>query len=393
MAVTLIKNGKVITPFRMLKDGYVVFEDGIIREVGTGEPGALGAHETVDAGGMYVSPGFIDIHTHGGGGYDYMDNDVESFHGAARTHLCFGTTTIVPTTLTSTNEELKLSLETFKKAKYTPHDGAYLHGLHLEGPYFSMANKGAQDPRYIRDPKPEEYNEILSWSDEIVRWSIAPELPGALALGRELRRRGIVASAGHTDAECCQGLEAFENGFTLLTHFYSAMQGCRRINAFRHAGMVEAGYLMDECDVEIIADGCHLPEDCLRLIYQTKGAQHICLITDSLRPAGTDVKESIIGSKKNGNPVIIEDGVAKLPDRTAFAGSIATTNRLVRNMVELADVPLTQAVRMASATPARVMGMTNKGRIAADYQADILFFDQNIDIAAVYLNGELKFSK
>ncbi|MBO5646215.1 MAG: amidohydrolase family protein, partial [Clostridia bacterium] len=196
MAVTLIKNGKVITPFRMLKDGYVVFEDGIIREVGTGEPGALGAHETVDAGGMYVSPGFIDIHTHGGGGYDYMDNDVESFHGAARTHLCFGTTTIVPTTLTSTNEELKLSLETFKKAKYTPHDGAYLHGLHLEGPYFSMANKGAQDPRYIRDPKPEEYNEILSWSDEIVRWSIAPELPGALALGRELRRRGIVASAG-----------------------------------------------------------------------------------------------------------------------------------------------------------------------------------------------------
>ena len=393
MAVTLIKNGKVITPFRMLKDGYVVFEDGIIREVGTGEPGALGAHETVDAGGMYVSPGFIDIHTHGGGGYDYMDNDVESFHGAARTHLCFGTTTIVPTTLTSTNEELKLSLETFKKAKYTPHDGAYLHGLHLEGPYFSMANKGAQDPRYIRDPKPEEYNEILSWSDEIVRWSIAPELPGALALGRELRRRGIVASAGHTDAECCQGLEAFENGFTLLTHFYSAMQGCRRINAFRHAGMVEAGYLMDECDVEIIADGCHLPEDCLRLIYPTKGAQHICLITDSLRPAGTDVKESIIGSKKNGNPVIIEDGVAKLPDRTAFAGSIATTNRLVRNMVELADVPLTQAVRMASATPARVMGMTNKGRIAADYQADILFFDQNIDVSAVYLKGELKFSK
>ncbi len=393
MSVKLIRNGKVITPFRLLPDGYVVIEDGIIREVGTGEPGAVGADETIDAQGLYVSPGFIDIHTHGGGGYDYMDNDVEAFHGAARTHLCFGTTTIVPTTLTSTNEELKKSLETFKKAKYTPHDGAFLYGLHLEGPYFSMAKKGAQDPRFIRNPDPKEYLEILSWSDEIVRWSIAPELPGALALGRELRRRGIVVSAGHTDAECCQGLEAFENGFTLLTHFYSAMEGCRRINAFRHAGMVEAGYLMDECDVEIIADGCHLPADCLRLIYQVKGPSRICLITDSLRPAGTDVKESVIGSKENGNPVIIEDGVAKLPDRSAFAGSVATTNRLVRNMIQLADVPLTQAVRMASSTPARVMGMKDRGRIAADYRADILFFDANIDIAEVYLAGERKFRK
>lgn len=393
MGYKAIINGTVLTPFRQLHGGYVLIENGTIKAVGTGELGHIDNCEIIDAKGRYVSPGFIDIHTHGGGGYDYMDNTVEAFLGAARAHLMFGTTTIVPTTLTCTNEELKKSLVNFKKAKYTKHDGAYLHGLHLEGPYFSMEMKGAQDPRYIRTPNPAEYNEILSWSDEIVRWSIAPELPGALAMGRELKKRGILVAAGHTDAECSQGLEAFENGYTLLTHFYSAMQGCRRINAFRHAGMVEAGYLLDEMDVEIIADGCHLPDHLLRMIYKVKGPSRICLITDSLRPAGTDVSESIIGSKENGQRVIVEDGVAKLPDRTAFAGSIATTNRLVRTVMQLADVPLCDAVRMMTSTPARVMGLSNKGRIAPDMQADILLFDSNIDVSAVYLNGELKFSK
>lgn len=393
MSVTLIRNGRVLTPFRCIENGYVVMEDSHIREVGSGEPGALGPHETVDAGGDYVSPGFIDIHTHGGGGYDYMDNTVEAYHGAARTHLEHGTTTIVPTTLTSTDEELQKSLATFRAAKATPHDGAYLHGLHLEGPYFDPENAGAQDPRFIKAPTPEDYRRILSWSDDIVRWSIAPELPGAMAMGRELRRRGIVASAGHSGATCAVAREAFENGYTLITHLYSGMQGVRRINAFRHAGLVEAGFLLDEMDVEIIADGCHLPADLLQLIYRTKGAEHVCLVTDSLRPAGTDVKESVIGSLENGNPIIIEDGVAKLPDRTAFAGSVATTDRLVRTMRELAGATLVDAVRMASSTPARVMGMQDKGRIAPDYQADILIFDDHIDISRVYLAGNCKFAR
>ncbi len=393
MPRTFIYNGRVITPWRVLQNGHVLMEDGVITAVGAGNAeipeGAVG----IDAKGNYVAPGFVDIHTHGGGGFDFMDGDAESILGAARAHLLFGTTTIVPTTVSADNNKLWPVFEAYRKAKATKHDGADLGGLHLEGPYFNIEQKGAMDPKFVRNPDEKEIEEILSRSDDIVRWSVAPELPGALEMARKLRKLGIIPSLGHTMAVYDQVLEAFENGFTLCTHLYSAMAGVRRINAFRHAGPVEAAFLIDEMDVEIIADGVHLPQALLKLIMQNKGPDRVALVTDSMRAAGQESGTSILGAKDIGLPVIIEDGVAKLADRSAFAGSIATTDRLIRVMRDKAGVTLADAVRMMSTTPARIMGYSDRGRIAPDFRADIVIFDEDIKMQKVFVAGELRYEK
>lgn len=385
----ILYNGRVITPWRILENGYVLISDGKIEAVGIGS--APEADEKTDVEGQYIAPGFIDIHTHGAGGYDFMDGTVEDMLGAARAHLEHGTTTLLPTTVSAANEQLMPVLEAFNRAKTVSHTGAELYGLHLEGPYFSMEQKGAMDPKYVRNPDMAEVENVLSRSPYIVRWSIAPELPGALEMGRFLRRRGILPSVGHTMATDEETFAAIESGFTLCTHLYSAMPGVRRINAFRHAGPVEAAFVTDDMDVEIIADGCHLPSTLLRLIYSVKGPGRVALITDSMRAAGQDVTESILGAKATGLPVIVEDGVAKLPDRTAFAGSVATADRLVRTMTRLAGAPIQDAVRMMTATPARIMGMANKGRLAPGCDADVVTFGENVSVSRVYKGGELFF--
>ena len=375
-------------PYRVINDGCVIVENGKIQCVSEGEV-KTGDCLEINAMGNYVAPGFIDIHTHGGGGHDFMDGTVEAYLGAIEMHARHGTTTIVPTTLTSTNEELKNTFDVFRQAKARHTKGACMLGLHLEGPYFAMSQKGAQDPRYIRNPEFEEYDEILKLSDDVIRWSAAPELDGALEFGRYLKARGILPSVAHTDAIFEQMEEAFENGFTHVTHLYSGMSGVRRINAYRYAGAVEYAFYNDEMTVEIIADGVHLPASLLKLIYKIKGPDKTCLVTDAMRAAGMPEGETILGSLKNGMRVLVEDGVAKLPDRTAFAGSVATADRLVRTMVKMADVPLTDAVRMMTSTPARIIGIDGrKGALAAGMDADIVIFDENIDIKLAMVEGK-----
>lgn len=317
-----------------------------------------------------------------------MDGTVEAYIGAAMEHARHGTTALVPTTVASTTESLKETFETYKKAKSANTHGAVFLGLHLEGPYFSMEQRGAQDPRHIRNPEREHYEEILSWSDDIVRWSAAPELDGAMEFGRFLRDRGILPSIGHSDAIYEEVLEAYENGYTHITHLYSGMSGVRRINAYRYAGVIESAFLIDEMTVEIIADGAHLPESLLKLIYKIKGPDKIALITDSMRAAGMPEGESILGGIRDGQKVLVEDGVAKLMDRTAFAGSVATADRLVRTMTDIADVPLIDAVRMMTITPARIMGVDDKkGSIAIGKDADLVLFDDNITVDTVIIGG------
>ncbi len=390
----LIYNARLITPWRVLEKGWVAWEEGKIIGIGQGEP-KLRADAKTDAAGDFVAPGFIDIHTHGAGGHDFMDAEPEGFIAAARTHLEHGTTTIVPTTVSSTNEKLLPVLRAFDEAyaleKAGKNNGAALWGLHLEGPYFNLENRGAMDPRYVRDPDMDEVAETLAASDRIVRWSVAPELEGAMEMGRMLYERGIVASIGHTMAVYEDTMAAVESGYTLCTHLYSAMPGVRRINAFRHAGVIETAFLTDGLDVEIIADGCHLPQSLLKLIYKEKGPAHIALITDSMRAAGQDVTESILGGRDGGLPVIVEDGVAKLPDRTAFAGSIATADRLIRTMWELSGAPIEDVVRMMTETPARIMGMKNRGRLAIGFDADIVRFDDGVRVKTVVKQGKTEF--
>jgi len=388
---TKIINGRILTPYRIIENGTVAFENGRIIYAGQGDI-ELGDSITIDAKGNYVSPGFIDIHTHGGGGHDFMDGTCEAFLGAAEMHGMHGTTSILPTTLTSTNEELMRTFEIFREAKARNTNGAQFLGLHLEGPYFAMSQRGAQDPRYIRNPDKDEYEKILSLSDDIVRWSIAPELDGAIELGRVLRDKGILPSIGHSDAEYEQVQEAFENGYTHVTHLYSGMSIVHRRNAYRYLGVVESAFLIDNLTVEVIADGCHLPPALLELIYKIKGPSKIALITDSLRGAGMPEGESIAGSLQNGQKVIIEDGVAKLLDRSAFAGSVATTDRLVRTVVKQAGIPLLDAVRMMTITPAEIIGVDNrKGSLIKGKDADILIFDDDINVKMTVVMGKVVF--
>ena len=384
-----ITNGKIILRDSIIPSGTLLVEEGKIIAVTAGDA-EFSDTRVIDAQGQYIAPGFIDIHVHGGGDHDFMDGTEEAFLKVAEMHAAHGTTSIMPTTLTADRKGILNTLEVYEQAHTQNKFGAQFIGLHLEGPYFSMNQRGAQDPRYIRDPDPDEYLEILSHSQSIKRWSAAPERKGAIAFGKVLCERGILPSMAHTDAIYEEALEAFENGYTLLTHFYSAMSGVTRKNAFRYAGVIEAGYLHDDLDVEIIADGVHLPAPLLKLIYKIKGPEHIALITDAMRGAGMPEGESILGSRANGLPVIIEDGVAKMPDRSSFAGSVATADRLVRVMVEKAEVPLVEAIRMITHTPARIMKLDNKiGTLAAGMDADIVIFDENIRISRTVIKGKL----
>lgn len=388
-----IYNGRILTPYRIIPQGTIVIVGNKITEVAEGDIEVPGAVD-IDAKGQYISPGFIDIHVHGGGGYDFMDGTEEAFFKIAETHAQYGTTSMLPTTLASEPEELFKTLELYKQANKKNVTGAQFLGIHLEGPYFAMSQKGAQDPRYIRNPDPKEYKDILARSSDIKRWSAAPELEGAIEFGNFLRSKGILVAMGHTDAIYEEALLGFEAGFTLATHLYSGMSGVMRRTCFRYAGVIETAFLIDEMDVEIIGDGIHLPAPLLKLIYKIKGPDRIALITDSMRAAGMPPGESILGSIHNGLKVIVEDGVAKLPDRSSFAGSVATCDRLVRNMINLADVPMLEAVKMASLTPANILGLgRSKGSLIIGKDADIVIFDKNIQVQMTIVQGRIIYNK
>jgi N-acetylglucosamine-6-phosphate deacetylase len=384
-----IVNGRLVTPFRTIENGTLLIEDGHIVKVGQGNIDFPGAR-LIDARNNYVSPGFIDMHTHGGGGHDFMDGTITAFLEAAQIHALHGTTAMVPTTLTAETDDLLHTFSVYSQAKKINSEGAQFLGLHLEGPYFSMNQRGAQDPRYIRVPIRKEYETMLRYSPDIIRWSAAPELDGAMEFGRFLSEKGILAAIGHSDATSEKVAEALENGFTHLTHLYSGMSGVMRKNAFRYAGVIESAYLYDQLTVEIIADGIHLPASLLQLIYKQIGPARIALITDSMRAAGLESGESILGSLKDGMKVIVEDGVAKLPDRTAFAGSVATADRCVRTMVQLAGVPLLHAVQMMTSTPARICKVDrSKGTLTVGKDADVVIFDEQIQVKTTIINGRV----
>lgn len=388
-----IYNGNIITPYRTIKNGTIIISEGKIAEVSEGNIEVENA-EVIDAKGQYIAPGFIDMHLHGGGGSDFMDGSVNAFLTIAETHAQHGTTAMLPTTLTSEVEELFNTLEIYKKANVENKKGAQFLGIHLEGPYFAVKMRGAQDPRYIRNPDPKEYKEILSRSSDIKRWSAAPELDGAIEFGRYVKSKGILLAMAHTEAIFEEALIGFENGYTLATHFYSMMSGVTRRNVFRYAGVIEFAYVMDEMDVEVIGDGIHCPPPLLKLIYKSKGVDRMALITDSMRAAGMPEGESILGSLKNGLKVIVEDGVAKMPDKSSFAGSVATTDRLVRTMVKMADIPLLDAVRMITKTPANILGISDrKGTLIPGKDADIVIFDDDIRIDTTIINGKIIYSK
>lgn len=391
---TLFTHVRVVTPER-IRDGMAVLtKDGSIQGLYPEEETPAFEGRVIDGGGRYLAPGFIDIHCHGGGGHDFMDATPEAFIGACETHARYGTTTLLPTTLAGDDGDLKQTFEAYRQVKDADYQGARMPGLHLEGPYFSAEYKGAQDEKYLRHPSPGDYGRIAEWADgAILRWSAAPELPGAAAFGAFLRRQGIVASIAHTSATYEDVLEAYENGFGLITHLYSGMSTITRHKGFRVPGVVESAYLIEGMRAELIADGCHLPPALLQLAYKAKGAENLVLVTDSMRGAGMPEGESILGSLRHGQRVYIEQGVAFMPDRSCFAGSVCTTDRLVLTMAHQAGVPLCDAVRMATATPARVMGWNRKGTVAAGMDADLVLFDETIHVSLTMVEGRVVYEE
>jgi len=396
--------GSVLTPLRTINPGVVVVEDGRIIAVGDENFKVESGVREIDVSGLYVSPGFIDIHVHGGGGHDVMEGSSESLKAIAKTHARGGTTTWLATTLTAPLAQIEKALQAIEKAVDADLGGARLLGAHLEGPYFHPEQAGAQNPAYLKHPDLSEYKKLLGSFPCIKRVSAAPELPGGLELGRELRRRGILASIGHSNATYQQVLEAMEAGFSHVTHIYSGMSSVRRFKAYRFAGVLEATLLLNELTTEMIADGHHLPPSLIRLVVQAKGTERVCVVTDAIAAAGLGPGRYQLG----GLDIVVEDEVpdgyevhlskgnyvAKLADRSAFAGSAATMNMLVRNLVNLVGLPLIEAVKMATWTPARILGISHeRGLLALGMKADLVVFDETFEVQMTIVEGKIVYQK
>ena len=372
----ILTNGKIISGGKIL-DGYdIIIENKKIVDV---KLSASVSGEKIDLGGNYIAPGFIELHCHGGGGYEFIDATPESFKKVCEIHAAHGTRVIYPTISATDYDTMVRVLQTVREVK----DSCDLEipGIHLEGPYFALEMCGGQAPGVVRDIDRDEYTRLLEeYSDVIARWDYAPEMDQDNAFLKDVTSKGILAATAHSSAKFDDVLRAFEGGNHLITHLYSCTSTITRHQGFRHLGIIESAYLLDDLYVEAIADGCHLPSDLLRLIIKQKGADRICLITDAIRPAG--IGED--GKEYTDCPVpfVVEDGVAKLLDRSAFAGSIATSDILLKNAVKT-GCSIVDAVKMMTETPAKVMGLDTKGKIAAGFDAQFTVFDKNLDIVNI----------
>lgn len=377
--ITRLKSDKLIVGESVLS-GYVYFEErGVITAV-TSE--SLPYDVEYDYTGYYVSPGFIDTHTHGGAGHAFYGT-AEDIVQAANFHLAHGTTSICPTISAAPLEVMEKSVTEVKKAMADITLEPNIIGLHMEGPYLSAEQCGAQAPDFITPPIPEQYEKLVEKAgDVIARWTYAPENDANGTFCKYLTEHGIVSSAGHSNAKYDSMQLAAENGCNLVTHLYSCTSTVTREFGFRKLGVIESVYLNDDMYAEIIADGKHLPPELIRLILKIKGTDRVILCTDSQPPAGTNVKEGTTIK----TPFIIEDGVCKLKDRSAFAGSIATADRLVRVMNQEVGVAMATAVKMITKVPAEILGL-NKGTLEVGKDADIVVFDDEVRIREVFVCG------
>ena len=384
--LTKILNGNVLTPQGLKKNVAIFFRDGKIIDV-TDKNFELPndeniSAEVIDAKGAYVIPGGIELHAHGGGGRDFMEGSEEAFRTAVNTHLRYGTTAIFPT-LSASSTEMILDAAATTERLMAEGDSPIM-GLHLEGPYFNLDMAGAQMPEYVRIPEKDEYASILEQTSCIKRWDAAPELPNAMDFARYITSQGVLASVGHTAADFDTISAARDAGYSHATHLYNAMTGVHKRGEYKCEGTIESLLYYDNFTVELIADGIHVPPTILRYVHKIKGTERMCLITDALAVMAADNASAF-------DPrVIIEDGVCKLSDRSALAGSIATMDRLIRTAVTQAEIPFVDVVRMTSETPARIMGIYDrKGSLERGKDADIVLMDSSLELCGVWSMGKL----
>ena len=382
----LIKNANVVLP-ECVRLTDILIEDGKIASIGYKGK----AEKEIDLNGDYLLAGFIEVHVHGGGGADFMDATPEAFEIAVKAHLNHGTTTILPTAMTATENDLADFLNAFKAFKKNSKYSALTPGVHLEGPYFSGANaksSGAQPSGLLRMPDEAEMDRLLEIADgDILRWDAAPELEGSDMFARKCKENGIICSIAHSAATSEEAQEGIDNGFSHVTHFYNAVTTYRKEGQKVLAGVVEAAYLNEEVTVELICDGRHIPRDVLRLALKIKGAEKVLGITDGMRIAGTDMTSGKLGSLKNGTDVIVDDNVAKLPDMSSFAGSIATMDRCIRVLVKDYGIDIVTASKMLSMAPAKLLGLESKGSVEIGRDADLVVFDKELNFKNAIIGG------
>lgn len=379
--LTQIINGHILTPGGWLKDGSILLCDDRIVEVTNSDLAVIGA-KVVDARGMYIVPGFVAMNIHGAAGHDFKEGTEEAFRKAVAAHQRYGATTIFPTISSSPFTTIRQCAEVCERLMTEP--GSPILGLHIEGPYLNPKMAGAMFSDVVKNPDPEEYRSLIEETKCVRRWDASPELPGAMAFARYLKEKGILVSITHTEAEFDLIREAYNTGFSHVAHFYNAMPGFHKRREYKYEGTVESAYLMDGMTVEVIADGRHLPSTILRLVYKLKGVECTCLVTDALAYAAND------GKQPDDSRIVIDNGVCKLADHSALVGSIATSDQLIRTMVEKAKLPLEDAIRMASETPARLMGVYDRvGSLQKGKDADVLIIDRKLNVRQVWCKGQV----
>ncbi|MBO5745850.1 MAG: amidohydrolase family protein [Clostridia bacterium] len=368
-----LTNGKLLSCGKIIEGVDILVDNGVIADVVPTAPDK----SAIDLNGNYIAPGFIELHCHGAMGYEFMDGTEEAYFKICEKHAAHGTKIMYPTFSAADFKVLYKALETFENIQ----DELPLEvpGVHLEGPYFALEMSGAQNPEFIHEPRAEEYVPIIERFGHLIsRWSYAPELDKDNKFLDYLITHNITPAIGHSAAEYSHVISAFEKGNRLITHLYSCTSTITRHGGFRHLGIIESAYLLDDMYVEAIADGCHLPPELLRLIVKQKGTDRVALITDSIRAGGMTAEE-FNGGNSGGMSFIIEDGVAKLSDRSAFAGSIATSDQLLKRTVA-AGISLEDTVKMMTETPANIMGLKTKGKIEKGFDAVFTVFDKDLNI-------------
>ncbi|MFB9275320.1 N-acetylglucosamine-6-phosphate deacetylase [Cohnella cellulosilytica] len=384
----LIVGARVVAPQGTIADGYVhvkadkIAEVGSVRELG----GRLTEVERVDAGGAWLVPGFVDVHVHGGANHDFMDADEEGIRAITKFHASNGTTSMLATTLTAPREELTavIALAADYMAKPMPY--AKLVGVHLEGPFVSVKWKGAQNPAYILPPQPEWLDDWVARFPGVVKLqTLAPEIEGSLDYIEKLAANGIVPSCGHTDATYDQVVAAADRGLRHAVHTFNAMTPLHH----RNPGTVGAVLTDDRIVAEVIADGHHVHPAGVKLITRAKGVDNVILVTDAMAAAGMPDGDYELG----GLPVHMKCGVARLKENDSLAGSTLTMISAVRFLVRKIGVSLEEASRMASANPARQLGLdASIGTLEAGKQADFLLLDDELKLVSTWIDGKKLFS-